>query len=225
MKEISNMYKGQDNYILNQKYYLKCLVRNIEGNVNYLDYNYGGSNLIHCRKKNISQSSNVNLFSFQNKRNKDIVFNHFLTFNSLPKNFSYSKLFVKSLNLHFETKIENRINLLKPIKAGFFGYCNGIVAFIPKRHVSKMLKHIKTKKSSQLSTQLFFSNLHKSNSLMFPKLTGRLGKPSLVAAKSKYRKFQKRILRLRPSFIILHNKYERTKKQTFKENFVRKYRF
>jgi hypothetical protein len=41
----------QSNYIFNEKYYLKCLIRNVDNSVKYLDYHKEGLNLYDNSKK------------------------------------------------------------------------------------------------------------------------------------------------------------------------------
>jgi hypothetical protein len=174
----------------------------------------------------------INLFTFEHKRNKDIVFDYFLTHNNLSKNFCFGKFYLNALSHCLEEKINNEITVISSIKGGFIVFYQGIKAFVPKRHLRKMINSIKTKNSCLLSTQLFFSNLHELNSLLYPKLSGLMGTASLSLKRTLYKKYQKRTINFQPNHVILHSKNENRKKnspkvqkyQKFKKPFVRKYR-
>lgn len=204
-----NIIKTQtiQNILLNKDLYAKYLLRSKKNkDLGLIDCNVDFSNALIKNKTNLGESIYYEINNFKHRNYKELTLKTFLPFSQLSHKYQQATELTKSLNSIMNNS-KNYMNILSPIKGGFYGYYSGIYGFIPKSQLKNVIsKSLKTNivKKDKLANQIYFSNLHDINSWLKPRVKFKLSKMSIIP------------------YSITNNFVIRKKRRTFKSklNFV-----
>ncbi len=199
--------KTIENILLNKDLYSKYVLRSKKSkDLGLVDYGVDFSNALIKNKVNVGESIYYEIKNFKHKNYKELTLKTFLPFSQVSNEYQQAHELNKSLNSIMNNS-NNYMNILSPIKGGFYGYYSGIYGFIPKSQlkniISKSLRNNILKKD-KLANQIYFSNLHKASNWLKPRVKFKLSKMSIIP------------------YSITNNFVIRKKRRTFKSklNFV-----
>ncbi len=204
-----NTIKNQtiQNILLNKDLYSKYILRSKKSkDLGLIDCNVDFSNALIKNKVNLGESIYYEIKNFKHRNYKELTLKTFLPFTQLSPEYQQANELNKSINSILNNS-RNYMNILSPIKGGFYGYYSGIYGFIPKSQLKSIIaKSLKNNilRKDKLANQVYFSNLHNTNNWLKPRVKFKLSKMSIIP------------------YSITNNFVIRKKRRTFKSklNFV-----
>jgi len=163
--QITNKLDCQNFY---SKFYYRCKEKK---NIILIDADKKQFKLNNTDKLFLGTALNNKASIIQHCRFKDLKLKCILPFNNSNSNIQIVNRLKDSL---IKTNKFNTLNLLNPTKGGFFAQYKNINGFLPKSQIFRIIKDFlaeNTKKSKPLANQLYFTNLHKENIILKPKLS------------------------------------------------------
>jgi hypothetical protein len=171
------------NKIFNKNIYAKHIFRyRKDKRIFVIDSDFNYSNISFKKKRKVKKrvrgtSVFLNRYDFKHKYFKEMQLQTFLPFIQIKSQYENASNLIKDLNL-----INNcTLQILKPIKGGFFVRHRNIGGFLPKSHFKlivkerrKSLLNLKT-----LPSKMYLSNLHSLNSLLTPRFSFKMGRCSM----------------------------------------------
>ncbi len=180
-----NTIKNQtiQNILLNKDLYSKYILRSKKSkDLGLIDCNVDFSNALIKNKVNLGESIYYEIKNFKHRNYKELTLKTFLPFTQLSPEYQQANELNKSINSILNNS-RNYMNILSPIKGGFYGYYSGIYGFIPKSQLKSIIsKSLKTNllDKSKLANQIYFANLHNSNNWLKPRVKFKLSKMSII---------------------------------------------
>ncbi len=199
--------KTIENILLNKDLYSKYILRSKKSkDLGLIDCNVDFSNALIKNKVNLGESIYYEIKNFKHRNYKELTLKTFLPFTQLSPEYQQANELNKSINSILNNS-RNYMNILSPIKGGFYGYYSGIYGFIPKSQLKSIIaKSLKNNilRKDKLANQVYFSNLHNTNNWLKPRVKFKLSKMSIIP------------------YSITNNFVIRKKRRTFKSklNFV-----
>ncbi len=181
-----NTIKNQiiQNILLNKDLSSKHVLRYKKSrDLGLIDSNIDFSNALIKNKTALGESIYYEIKNFKHRNYKELTLRTFLPFSQLSDKYQQANELNKSLNSIMNNSSKNYMNILSPIKGGFYGYYSGIYGFIPKSQLKSIIsKSLKTNllDKSKLSNQIYFANLHNSNNWLKPRVKFKLSKMSII---------------------------------------------
>jgi hypothetical protein len=172
------------NVLLSKNLYAKHILRYKKSkDLGFIDSSSDFSNAFIKNGTNLGESIYYDVKNFRHRNYKELRLKTYSPFNQLNNSYEHANKLKESINSIINNKSKNYINILSPIKGGFYGHCSGIYGFIPKSQMKNMIS--KTLNSSlagksNLSNQIYFSNLHEMNNWLKPRTKFKLSKVSIT---------------------------------------------
>lgn len=184
-----------------------------------LDYSFNIANLKieNLNEEEIGKSCSYPLLKLKHKKFKALQLQYFLTYQSVPESYETAINFINTTKELIDEEIIKEMKLLFPTKGGFMGYFSGLTGFIPQSHAKNLLILESLKyENENLATSLYFSQLHKKNTLLTPNCVCQTGNVSIQPG-SILNNFNKRRVRRkkyfsRVFFVFLSQQIEDLKK-------------
>jgi len=139
--------------------------------------------LIKNKVNNLGESIYYEIKNFKHRNYKELGLRTFLPFNHLSTSYQQANNLNNSINSIINNKSKNYMNILSPVKGGFYGYYSGIYGFIPKSQLKGiMARSLRTNLlvKDKLANQIYFTNLHNSNDLLKPRAKFKISKMAIV---------------------------------------------
>ena len=130
-----NTIKNQtiQNILLNKDLYSKHVLRYKKSkDLGLIDSNVDFSNALIKSKTALGEYIYYEIKNFKHRNYKELTLRTFLPFSQLSNKYQQANELNKSLNSIMNNSSKNYMNILSPIKGGFYGYYSGIYGFIPK---------------------------------------------------------------------------------------------
>jgi len=172
------------NVLLSKNVYAKHILRYKKSkDLGLIDSSSDFSNAFIKNGTNLGESIYYDIKNFKHRNYKELRLKTYSPFNQLSNSYQYANQLRKSIDSVMNNQTKNYIHILSPIKGGFYGHCSGIYGFIPKSQMKNMIS--KTLKSSlvkhvNLANQIYFANLHNTNSWIKPRTKFKLSKVSIT---------------------------------------------
>jgi hypothetical protein len=168
------------NIALNRGLYTKTILRYKKADdLGVLDYSFNISNAtIDPDEDETANSLLYSLKTFKHRNYKELKLTTFLPYQELsPTKLAFN--FNKTTKQLADENTKNYLQIIEPVKGGFFGYYAGLYGFIPQSHFRKMLSQSTNLKKGHLANRLYFSDLHEANDLLKPRTLFKIGKISM----------------------------------------------
>lgn len=168
------------NISLSKSLYTKNILRYKKSkNIGLLDYASNFSNASVKTKENVGESVLYSLKTLKHRNYKELKLQTFMPFEQLASSYPIATNFNKSIKRLAEENSKNFLQILSPVKGGFFGYYSGIYGFIPRSQFKKIVAQSLNISPKNLANQLYFSDLHDCNSLLKPRTLFKVGKMTI----------------------------------------------
>jgi len=168
------------NISLSKSLYTKNILRYKRSkDIGLLDYASNFSNAVVKTKENAGESILYSLKTLKHRNYKELKLQTFMPFEQLSSSYPVAANFNTSVKRLTEENSKNFLQILSPVKGGFFGYYSGIYGFIPKTQFKKIMAQSLNIVNRNLANQLYFSNLHDCNSLLKPRTLFKVGKMTI----------------------------------------------
>jgi hypothetical protein len=180
MLKLNTNIETIQNLSLSRNVYSKNILRYKKSNeVGLLDYSFNTSNAIIDTEDNTGNSILYSLKHFKHKNYKELKLHTFLPYEQLSKDNKLAFNFNITTKRLLNDNSNNYLQILNPIKGGFFGYYGGIYGFIPKSHFKRIIAQSISLNKGTLQNKLYFSSLHDCNNLLKPRTLFKAGKISI----------------------------------------------
>jgi ribosomal protein S1 len=177
MSKNINYHETIQNINLSKTLYTKNILRYKKAtDVGLLDSGFTLSNALIKVKETTGDSVLYSPQTLKHRNYKQLKVSTFLPFEQLSASYKLAANFNQSLKQLTEENSKNYLQILSPVKGGFFGYYAGIYGFIPRSHFKKIIIQSLNIKNKPLANQLYFADLHESNYLLKPRTLFKVGK-------------------------------------------------
>ncbi len=171
------------NISLNKNLYTKNILRYKKSkDIGLLDYASNFSNALSKTKENTGDSILYSLKTFKHRNYKELKLQTFMPFEQLSSSYKLAHNFNNSVKRLTVEDSKNFLQILSPVKGGFFGYYSGIYGFIPRTQFKKIIAQSLNLSNKNLANKLYFSALHDYNSLLKPRTLFQVGKMAIQPA-------------------------------------------
>lgn len=171
------------NISLNKNLYTKNILRYKKSkDIGLLDYASNFSNALIKAKENIGDSILYSLKTLKHRNYKELKLQTFMPFEQLSPSYKLAYNFNNSVKRLTTENPKNFLQILSPVKGGFFGYYSGIYGFIPRTQFKKIVAQSLNLSNKNLANKLYFSGLHDYNSLLKPRTLFQVGKMAIQPA-------------------------------------------
>jgi hypothetical protein len=171
------------NINLSKSLYTKNILRYKRSkDIGLLDYASNFSNALVNTKKNAGAAVLYSLKTLKHRNYKELKIQAFMPFEQLSSSYPVATNFNNSVKRLTEENSKNFLQILSPVKGGFFGYYSGIYGFIPKTQFQKIVAQSLNISKNNLANQLYFSDLHDCNSLLKPRTLFKVAKITIQPA-------------------------------------------
>lgn len=171
------------NISLSKSLYTKNILRYKRSkDIGLLDYASNFSNALVKTKESAGESILYSLKTLKHRNYKELKLQTFVPFEQLASSYPLAANFNASVKRLTEEKSKNFLQVLSPVKGGFFGYYSGIYGFIPRTQFKKIIAQSLNISNRNLANQLYFADLHDCNSLLKPRTLFKVGKMTIQPA-------------------------------------------
>lgn len=168
------------NISLNKTLYTKNILRYKKTkDIGLLDYASNFSNALIKTKENAGNSILYSLKTLKHRNYKELKLQTFMPFEQLSASYALAYNFNNSVKRLIAENSNNFLQILSPVKGGFFGYYSGIYGFIPRTQFRKIVAQSLNLSNKNLANKLYFSALHDYNSLLKPRTLFKVGKMAI----------------------------------------------
>ena len=171
------------NISLNKNLYTKNILRYKKSkDIGLLDYASNFSNALIKTKENTGDSILYSLKTLKHRNYKELKLQTFMPFEQLSSSYKLAHNFNTSVKRLTAENSKNFLQILSPVKGGFFGYYSGIYGFIPRTQFKKIVDQSLNLSNKNIANKLYFSGLHDHNSLLKPRTLFKVGKMAIQPA-------------------------------------------
>ncbi len=180
MSNTINYNQTIQNISLNKTLYTKNILRYKKAkDIGLLDYASNFSNALVKTKENAGDSILYSLKTLKHRNYKELKLQTFMPFEQLSSSYRVASNFNNSVKRLTAENSNNFLQILSPVKGGFFGYYSGIYGFIPRTQFRKIVAQSLNISTKNLANKLYFSALHDYNSLLKPRTLFKVGKMAI----------------------------------------------
>jgi len=180
MSNTINYNQTIQNISLSKTLYAKNILRYKRSkDLGLLDYASNFSNAFVKTKENAGESNLYSLKTLRHRNYKELKLQTFMPFEQLASSYPLAANFNASVKRLAEENSKNYLQILSPVKGGFFGYYSGIYGFIPRTQFKKIIAQSLNISNKNLANKLYFADLHDCNSLLKPRTLFKVGKMTL----------------------------------------------
>lgn len=171
------------NISLSKSLYTKNILRYKKSkDIGLLDYASNFSNALIKTKENPGESVLYSLKTLKHRNYKELKLQTFIPFEQLASSYPLATNFNNSVKRLTEENSKNFLQVLSPVKGGFFGYYSGIYGFIPRTQFKRIIAQSLNISNKNIANQLYFADLHDCNSLLKPRTLFKVGKMTIQPA-------------------------------------------
>jgi len=183
MSNNTNYNQTIQNINLSKNLYTKNILRyKRTKDIGLLDYASNFSNTVVKIKENAGESILYSLKTLKHRNYKELKLKTFLPFQQLSPSYKLAENFNATIKRLTAENSKNFLQILSPVKGGFFGYYSGIYGFIPKTQFKKLIAQSLNISNKNIANKLYFSDMHEYNSLLKPRTLFKVGKMTIQPA-------------------------------------------